>query len=76
MLKGSSSATLPQYLNMVAKGDSSVGGTFRLTKLRTSGTETTYTGYEPTDDVKFNECIKRGGVSEDLIIQVRGSNTI
>ena len=76
VFKGDSGVNLPTYLNMTAKGDSIVGGTFRMVKLRTSGTETTYTGYEPADDVKLNECIKRGGVSDDLVIQVRGSNTI
>lgn len=76
VIKGDSGITRPQYLNMTARGDAQVAGPFTLVKLRTTNTETTYTGLMPTDNVKFNECIKRGGSSEDLVIQVRGSNTI
>lgn len=76
VIKGDSGIARPQYLMLTATGDSQVAGPFNLVKLRSTNTETTYTGVMPTDNVKFNECIKRGGYSDDLVIQVRGANTI
>lgn len=76
VIKGETGVSRPQYLKMLARGDTQVSGAFTLVKSSSTNTETTYTGLNPADNVKLNECIKRGGSTENLVIQVNGSNTI